>query len=429
MAHVVSPMNTVIGGFSLLASAWGLDNGVGITPPIGYNTWNDLGCSKVNEASVRDVADNLVSKGLSNVGFEYVNLDDCWMSTERDSSGRLQGDPDKFPSGMAALADYVHSKGLKFGIYTSRGSETCQGKAGSYGNEQLDAQTFAEWGVDFLKEGNCKVQGGDATDEDLAFEQFGLMRDQLNATGHSVFFSVCGVGGFEPWDSVTFFATDPRGGTRLANSWRISSSNVIDWQTCQIAARIDRELVDDGVSGGFNDADMLLGSNEKAVHYLSQARSRTQFNLWAVLMSPLILGTSIKDLNAFDLETYTNEEVIAVSQDSLAIQGRRVMVNEADTKFVSDSVWMRLLADGSVAMLFMNNEGSTKSVTCDTSCWTYIPVKTGTVFDVRDLWTHGTAATSRAVAGASYSVTVDPNGGSKMFRFMPAGSANPSSLV
>merc|ERR1712136_404003 len=280
--------------------------------------------------------------------------------------GRLQGDLDRFPSGIKSLADYVHSQGLKFGLYSDRGTLTCAGYPASYQNEALDAQTFADWGVDYLKEDNCNAQGG-ADDKDVAFAQFGLMRDSLNATGRPIFFSVCG--------------------------------------------------------GGGNLPDMLLGTNSASERYLGQVRSRTQFNLWAVLMAPLLLGSNIVDMNAFDVETYTNAEVIEVNQDELAVQGSRVRVYEVIYPTVSTSVWARRLVDGSVAVVFMNNLAYDYQVTCDSECWNALPFVSGTHVDVRDLWAHAPASQSTAVSGQDYVVQVGGNGGSEMFRMIPTGTS------
>jgi alpha-galactosidase len=387
---------------------------------MGYNTWNDLGCDNMNEQNIKAVADAIVEKGLAQAGFEYLNLDDCWMSKDRDSAGRLQGDLDRFPSGIKSLADYVHSKGLKFGIYSDRGTLTCAGYPASYQNEALDAQTFADWGVDYLKEDNCNAQGG-ADDKDVAFAQFGLMRDSLNATGRPIFFSVCGGGGNHPWDDITFFGTDERGGGVLGNSWRISA-DVTEWQTCQMAARIDIGLGGLVGAGSFNDPDMLLGTNSASTRYLGQVRSRTQFNLWAVLTAPLLLGSNIVDMNAFDVETYTNAEVIAVNQDELVVQGTRVRVYEVIAPTVSTSVWARRLADGSVAVVFMNNLAYSYQVTCDSECWNALPFVSGTQLDVRDLWAHAPASQPTAVSGQDYVVQVGGNGGSEMFRMIPTGT-------
>lgn len=409
-------MHGFLAAVALIPTTYGLDNGLGLTPPMGYNTWNDLGCNELSEENVKAVADVMSTNGLLRAGFEYLNLDDCWMASTRDQAGRLQGDLARFPSGMKDLAEYVHSKGLKFGIYSDRGSKTCQGRPATLGNETLDAQTFADWGVDYLKEDNCYSSSG-KDDLNQLFKEFGSMRDALNATGRPIFFSVCGGGDHGPGDNITYYASDPRGGGKLANSWRISS-DVIEWQTCQMAYEFDAGLQKFSGPGGFNDPDMLYGS--AASWQMSQARSRTQFSLWSVLMAPLIIGANVRNLSAFDMETFTNSEIIAVSQDKLAIQGKRLLHEQGNSSMLSASVWARELADGKAAMVFLNNFGEATTIACNHSCWDQLPFEVGTHLDVRDLWSHRAAEVGTAVAGEDYSVNVeDGDGASKMFLFMP----------
>lgn len=406
-----------------------LDNGLGLTPPMGYNTWNDLDCAGMTETNVRAVADAFVSQGLQAVGYEYLNLDDCWMDQSRDADGRLQGHLQNFPSGMKALGDYIHSKGLKFGIYGDRGSKTCatntlhptQGGPGNLGTEQLDAQTYADWGVDYLKEDNCHSSTG-ANDVDQIFKEFATMRDALNATGRPIFFSVCG-GGDQlpgPLANIAYYATDARGAGALANAWRITA-DVTEWQTSRNAATTAANLVQYAGAGGFNDPDMLLGASQSAKRRLTETHSRTQFSLWSILAAPLMIGANLRQLNSFDLETYTNQEVIAVNQDSLAKQAKRVMHSEA-VYLIDSAVWAKELSDGSVAMLFENNYPVSSSVNCDAACWDQLPFAHGIELEVQDLWAHGPAETPTAVAGTDYRVSVGSNGGSVMFRVSPKSS-------
>lgn len=399
-----------------LSPAAALDNGLGLTPPMGYNTWNDLDCKNMNEDNIKSIADAMVSEGLHAVGYEYLNLDDCWMDHSRDADGKLQGGLTTFPSGIKALADYVHSKGLKFGIYGDRGSETCAGYPGNQGNERLDAQTYADWGVDYLKEDNCHSSSG-ANDEDVLFVEFAIMRDALNATGRPIFFSVCGGGDQKPvWD-ITYYAKDPRGAGALANAWRITP-DVIEWETSRVTSNTDNTLAKYAGKGAYNDPDMLLGSSTASTRSLTKTHSRSQFSLWSVLMAPLLVGANLRELNAFDIETYTNSEVIAVNQDGLSKQGKRVMQNKI-APLIDSSVWAKELSDGSVAMLFFNNMITTSSVYCDSDCWAQLPFAAGTELEVRDLWVHGPADVPAAVAGEDYRVSVKGNGGSFLFKMSP----------
>lgn len=393
-----------------------LDNGLGRRPPMGYNTWNDLGCKDMSEENVKAVADIMVSSGLKDAGYEYLNLDDCWMAPNRDADGKLIGDLDRFPSGMKALGDYIHGRGLKFGIYTDRGDQTCQNLPASLGNEAIDAKTFADWGVDYVKEDNCHSSTG-ANDKDVLFEQFGVMRDALNATGRPIFFSVCGGGDQLPWNKLDYYATDERGGAKLANAWRISP-DVMEWETLQLAIDVNAGLAKYAQAGGFNDADMLLGTSKNSAKHMTQRHSRAQFNLWAIMASPLLIGANLRELADYDLATYTNKEIIAVNQDSLAKQGIRVREYKASAG-LSWSIWARHLQDGSVAMVFFNTFPNSATLTCDASCWDQLPLKKQQKLSVRDLWLHAAAEQADAVAGESYSVKLDAGVASVILKFSP----------
>lgn len=413
-AAAAAPFAMCIGNAFLTQRAGGLDNGVGLLPPLGYNTWNDMGCAGLSEAGVRAAADSLVATGLRDLGYRYVNLDDCWHdpSGRVPATGRLQEDPFRFPSGLAELGNYLHERGLKFGIYTDRGSLTCGGRPGSLGNEELDADTFARWGVDYVKEDNCFSSTG-PNDQDAVFQQFGRFRDGLNKTGRPIYFSVCGGGGQLPLANLSYYATDPRGGGALANSWRVSSDCTV-WVTCQNAYRIAADLGNAAGLGGFNDPDMLLGSSPGAARRLSPAQSRTQLSVWAILMAPLLIGAPLQSLSGYDLETYSNKEVLDVDQDLLRRQGSLL------SKVGSRLVWGRELAGGDWALVFENDGWfRTHNVTCGSTCWGKMSFPTGTMLRVRDLWAHAAPTVARhwAVAGADYSVSVAPQGASVMLRF------------
>jgi len=382
----------------------------------------------MTETNVRHVADALVSTGLNAAGFEFVNLDDCWQADTRNSTtGRLEGNPERFPSGMKALGDYLHKNGFKFGIYTDRGSKTCAGYPGSFDHEELDAQTFADWGVDYVKEDNCHASDG-ANDLDSLFAQFGKFRDALNKTGRPVFFSVCGGGDQLPWNDIRYYAKDARGGAKLANSWRITP-DVIGTFTLQDAALTDAGLAEYAGPGGFNDPDMLLSSANAATRELSVKWSRTQFSVWSILMAPLLIGGPPEKLDPVDIETYTNAEVIAVNQDTLSQQGK--IVDKSGIVFLphSNTIWARNLSDGSVAMVFVNEGEFTRNVTCADKCWSGLPFKKGTRLAVRDLWAHALAAGVHsdgptAIAGTPYSAFVGGFGESRMFKLTPVAQAS-----
>jgi alpha-galactosidase len=250
------------------------------------------------------------------------------------------------------------------------------------------------------------------------------MRDALNKTGRPIFFSVCGGGDHGAGENISYYATDPRGGAKLANAWRISG-DVIIWSTFPLAIDANNGLEKVAGPGGFNDPDMLLGSSQSFV--MTPEQSRTQFNLLAVLMAPLLIGADVRNLPRYDFTTYTNTEVIAVNQDSLMKQGRRL----ANTTFsapgkypvLSVAIWARELSQGGSAIVFVNNNNSTTKITCDSQCWAKLPYKTGLRFQVRDLWTHGPATKAEAVAGEDYEVSIEDGGGvSKMLVFKPRAS-------
>lgn len=409
-------MTGVFAMLALLAPTAALDNGVGILPPLGYNTWNALGCSGMSEASVRAAAETLVKTGLRELGYRYVNLDDCWQDPNgRDPwTGEIRPDLTRFPSGMKGLADYLHGTGLLFGIYTDRGLLTCAGRVGSLGHVMQDAQTFASWDVDYVKEDNCYSSTG-PNDEDMLFYQFGLFRDALNSTGRSIFFSVCGGGSQLPLANLSYYATDPRGGKNLANAWRVAP-DCVEWLTCRWGSAVASRLYDVAGLGGFNDPDMLLASSKGAARRLTPKHSRTQFSLWAILMAPMLIGARLELLDSFDLETYSNSEVLAVSQDALGRQGMMLAQQPSIFEFPF-SVWGRPLGDGSWAVLFLNDSPILMTISCDADCWAKLPFAAGTRLHVRDLWTHGEADRPLATVGVPYSVDVPSWGASVMLKF------------
>jgi len=250
----------------------------------------------------------MVSSGLSKLGFQYINLDDCWAKG-RYANGTVYPDAVAFPSGMKALADYVHSKGLKFGVYTDRGTLTCGGRPGSLDHEKIDADTYASWGVDYVKEDSCYASG----DHQTAFDEYGRMRDGLNATGRPIYFSLCG---WSDWYAPV--------GWSLGNSWRIGPDDT-NWPGILTNIDIDANLAAYSRPGGWNDPCLLLGKTFTGSLRVTEQQSRTQFNMWAIIASPLLISANIREMSAFTLETYSNTEVIAVDQDPLGKQGKRLV--------------------------------------------------------------------------------------------------------
>jgi len=375
------------------------DNGVGRTPAMGYNTWNDYRCN-INANDIMVSVDAIVSQGLDKLGYIYVNIDDCWAQS-RSSDGTVQPDPTTFPKGMKDVADYVHSKGLKFGIYTDRGTKTCAGRPGSYGYEKKDADTYASWGVDYLKEDSCNA----ASDHDTAFQEYGTMRDALNATGREIYFSLCG------WNN--WYAPP---GWSLGNSWRIAG-DCNSWSDVLNAIDTNVPLSQFAHPGGWNDPDMLEGSDSAAAAHLSQAQSRTMFSLWSVMAAPLLIGSNIRALDSWDLQTYSNAEVIAIDQDPLGRQGVRLAgqnLYQGTTK-TTYNVWGKKLQDGSAAFLFLNNANTAADVTCGAACFDQMGFKPTDQLQVRDLWAHKDLGT---VPATGYTAkNVEATGGSVTLKF------------
>jgi alpha-galactosidase len=382
----------------ILGFTYGTNNGVGRTPAMGYNTWNDFRCN-INEGDILASADAVVKQGLDKVGFVYVNIDDCWAKS-READGTIVPDAAAFPHGMKYVADYVHSKGLKFGIYTDRGTKTCAGRPGSQGYEKKDADTYASWGVDYLKEDSCYA----SSDHQTAFQQYGLMRDALNATRREIYFSLCG------WNS--WYA--PEGWT-LGNSWRIAG-DCNTWPNVQNAIDTNVALTDYAKPGGWNDPDMLIGSDSSTAAHLTPNQSRTMFSLWAVMAAPLLIGSNIRNLNAWDLQTYSNSEIIAVDQDPAGRQGIRLaggnLVNDASPF----NVWGKKLQDGSAVLNFLNNNKTAQDIKCDGACFTALGFKSTDQLKVRDLWSHSDIGT--ITAGSGYTAKAVPEtGGSVTLKF------------
>jgi len=384
----------------LIAIALAINNGVGRTPAMGYNTWNDFRCN-INAADIIASADAIVRQGLDKLGFIYVNIDDCWAK-DRDSNGIVIPDPDSFPHGMKYVADYVHSKGLKFGIYTDRGTKTCAGRPGSEGYETKDAQTYASWGVDYLKEDSCYASG----DHQVAFQQYGTMRDALNATGREIYFSLCG------WND--WYAPE---GWSLGNSWRIAG-DCNTWPDVLNAIDTNVPLTQFARPGGWNDPDMLIGTDPSAAAHLTPDQSRTMFSLWAVMSAPLLIGSNIRNLNTWDLQTYSNAEVIAVSQDVAGLQGMRLAGGNLrqGTSLSTFNVWGKKLNDGSWALHFLNNKNTVDDVTCDSACIGKLGFGTSDQLRVRDLWQHKDIGT--IPANGNYTIrNLAPSGGSVTLKF------------
>eukprot|EP01087_Luapelamoeba_hula_P008664 TRINITY_DN2185_c1_g1_i1.p1 TRINITY_DN2185_c1_g1~~TRINITY_DN2185_c1_g1_i1.p1 ORF type:complete len:416 (-),score=62.34 TRINITY_DN2185_c1_g1_i1:51-1298(-) len=373
--------------------AQGLDNGLGLTPAMGYNTWYDVQCSDMmHEQTVRDTADAIVRRGMHKLGYTYVNLDDCWAGG-RDANGRVYADKKAFPSGIASLARYMHNKGLKFGLYTDRGNLTCAKRPGSAGHTTIDAQTYASWGVDFLKEDSCWA----TQDHAAAFAEYALMRDALNATGRPIFFDLCG---WESWYAPV--------GKTLGNEWRIGPDTTT-WPDILTNINVDADLAPWAGPGGWNNPCLLIGKSYNGNMQITELQSRAQFSMWAVLAAPLMLSMDLRNMTAYAEATYTNAQVIAVNQDPLGKQGVRI-VGRNLTVTAGDggdatNVWARPLStttsgDAQFAVMFFNVGASSADVTCDSACLSRLGYRKN---DMRlyayDYWTQ---AVSNFTVGSGY---------------------------
>jgi len=356
------------GGAGGTAGAAGGSGVLGAVPPMGWNSWNTFQCN-LNETLIKQIADTFVSSGMQAAGYQYVNLDDCWMNG-RDSSGKLQWNTSKFPSGIPALATYVHGKGLKLGIYEVPNTTTCVGlyggispsvAVGSGGHETTDAQTFASWGVDYLKYDKCTGP----------LSGFSVMGNALKAAGRPIFYSINpGDGSGCPPSSCSINLVT------IANMWRIGFDINASWSSMIGLIDQDQNLYSYAGPGHWNDPDMLEVGNSG----LSDTEGRTHFSMWAMLAAPLITGNDLRSMSATTLATLTNSEVIAVDQDPLGEQGRLVA-----TPGTNLQVWSKTLSGTNTRAVALLNRGSGSAAI--TVQWSALGIPTGAA-SVRDLWAH-----------------------------------------
>jgi alpha-galactosidase len=269
---------------------------------MGWNSWNHFGCG-INEQLIKDTAKTIANSPLKDAGYIYINLDDCWQLT-RDAQGNVHEDPKAFPSGIGALADYVHSLGLKFGLYSDAGNKTCGGRPGSLGFETNDAKTYASWNVDYLKYDNCN--SGPQT----PMVRYPVMRDALNKTGKYILFSMCEWGVDNP---ATWAGT-------VGNSWRTTGDISDSWESMTNNLDLNDNWAKYAAPGGWNDPDMLEVGNGG----MTDVEYQSHFSLWCLVKSPLLVGCDVTKMSQATLNTLTNKEAIAVNQDKLGVQGKRV---------------------------------------------------------------------------------------------------------
>jgi alpha-galactosidase len=333
------------------------------TPPMGWNSWNRFHCD-VNEQVVRDAADAMVASGMRDAGYQYVVVDDCWQG-ERDRDGRIAPDPVRFPSGMRALADHVHSRGLKFGLYSDAGTFTCATRPGSKDHEAQDAKTYAEWGVDYLKYDWCHTEGQDAR------ASYALMSRALRATGRPIVFSICEWGSTRPWTWAAGIGHLWRATGDIQDCWDCGR----EWGGMGITHVLDlvADLHPFAGPGRWNDPDMLEVGNGG----LTLAESRSHFSLWALLAAPLMAGNDLATMKPEVRDILLNREVIAVDQDPLGVQGRRILDGG------HNEVWMKPLADGSRAVVLFNRGSDTMAIRCGLED---LGLSRTQKVTVRDLW-------------------------------------------
>ena len=351
---------------------------VKLTPPMGWNSWNTFG-ENINEKLIMETADKMVEQGLLDCGYEYLVIDDCWSLRKRDEEGRLIADPEKFPHGMKAVADYVHSKGLKFGMYSCAGNLTCAGYPGSFEHEFIDADTFASWGVDFLKYDYC--YHSNIIPGKYLYRRMGIA---LENCGRDILFSACSWGADQTHEWIKETG---------ASMWRSTGDIFDSWESIKDLTKQQAKLHPYHSVGCFNDMDMLVvgmyGEGNVGLGGCSDAEYRSHFALWCLFNSPLMIGCDIRNLNEESRKLLQNKDLIAINQDPEA-RPPRLITAHGDNRMV----FFRLLADGEYAFAFFNFNDTDSVITClfpDLG----LPVNSGYVFQMTDAFTGETFQTGR----------------------------------
>ena len=356
---------------SVVAPAAGVSgNGLAVLPPMGWNSWNKFGCN-VSENLIRETADAMVSSGMMAAGYEYINIDDCWQGS-RAADGTIGADPERFPNGIKELADYVHGKGLKLGVYTDAGNMTCQKRPGSYGYEAQDINTYAGWGVDYVKIDWCYAVG---LDPQVQYAKFG---DAIAQASHPMVFSICNWGANAPWRWAAAVG---------ANLWRTTTDIHDTYDRMSLIGFSQNGLAAFAGPGHWNDPDMLEVGNGG----MTLNQYQTHMALWAILAAPLLAGNDLRTMTAETTELLTNPEVIAVDQDPAGQPGQRVW----EEGWLE--TWVRPLADGSYAVGLFNRTGQQIKVSFDLK-----QIGLANPSKIRDLWKHEDVN----VANGSYTALV-----------------------
>jgi len=344
------------------------------TPPMGWNSWNKFACDGINETVIREVADAMVSTGMRDAGYQYIVIDDCWQ-VSRDSAGNIVADAVKFPHGIKALADYIHSKGLKFGIYTCAGRNTCAGRPASQGYEWQDARQYAAWGVDYLKEDWCN------TGTENAQSAYTLMRDALYKAGRPIVFSLCEWGTNKPWHWAAGVGHLWRTCGDIGNNWSYMEADNGTAYGGSVIANLDlqRGLEQYAGPGHWNDPDMLEVGNGG----LTAEEERSHFSIWCMLAAPLMAGNDLRSMSAETRTILTNREVIQLDQDPLGRQASAVSIKE------DLEVFVKPLQGGDTAVCLFNRGDQPKKLD-----FAWKDYKIGGGLRLRDLWKHQDAGTT-----------------------------------
>jgi alpha-galactosidase len=400
-------MVTVVGSGAGTSAprAAALENGLARTPAMGFNNWNATNCrAEFNEQMVRQIADIFVSRGLRDAGYTYVNIDDCWALPNRDGAGNLVPDPARFPSGIKAVADYVHGKGLKFGIYTSAGTKTCNalGFPGGIGHEQQDANIFASWGVDYLKYDNCGDHLGQS-----AQDRYTRMRDALLATGRPILFSICEWGSNAPWDWAQ----------PVGNSWRTTGDIEDNWNSMLGIFKANVGLAVNAQRGAWNDPDMLEVGNGG----MTDTEYRSHFSLWAMMNAPLLIGSDLRSDGQATFDILTNRDVIALNQDSLGVQATEI------ANAGGHHVLTKPLDNGDVAVALFNETGSTATFGTTVAA---AGLGNATSYQLKDLWSKATTTSTGTISASvpAHATVVYRVSRAGTFTVPPAGTTQVSSL-
>lgn len=355
-----------------------------LTPPMGWNSWNPFG-QNVSEAVIKETADAMVSSGLKDLGFTYIVIDDIWQGGRDSVTGELYQDKVRFPSGIKALADYVHGKGLKFGIYSDAGTLTCGDKPGSFGYEQKDARLFAGWGVDYLKYDycHCPDYGSMNNDYKMAIARYKAMGDALKAAGRPIVFSICEWGPRSPW----LWGREVGG-----QLWRTSYDVADIWDKPRnesspigILTSIDvmTNLARFAGPGGWNDPDMLVIGLKNSGFIkgggCTDDEYRTQMSMWCMFSAPLMLGCDLRDMSDATKSILSNKDIIAIDQDPLGKQAMRVISKDGI------DAWQKPLSGNRTAIAFLNRNSFEKTVS---ATYNDLELSTETEYDIYDVWKH-----------------------------------------